>query len=91
MTVEPIKFYGRAAAPGLAAGPLARIAKDAPRSRAAGSPEAERAALRQAIAKAAADLAALAASQTREAADILEFQLALLDDEDLYGRRLPRN
>ncbi len=85
MTVETLKLRGRAAAPGLAAGPLARMSSAIGESRAAGSPEVERTALRQAIARAAADLEALATSQTREAAEILEFQLALLEDEDLYG------
>ena len=85
MTAETVRLRGRAAAPGLAAGPLARIANAAAEVRSFGSPEAERAALEQAIAKAAADLATLAASHERESAQILEFQLALLEDDELSG------
>src|SRR5262249_43197439 len=71
------------AAPGLVAGPLARLADTLTSVRRAGPPEAERAALEQALARAATDLAALAASPASEAAAILEFQLALLGDEAL--------
>ena len=77
MTVETMKLRGRPAAPGLAAGPLVHIAGDISRVRATGSPETERAALKEAIARSASDLAALAASQTRDAAGILEFQIAM--------------
>jgi phosphoenolpyruvate-protein phosphotransferase (PTS system enzyme I) len=41
--------------------------------------------LQEAIARSASDLAALAASQTREAAAILEFQIAMLEDDDLHS------
>ncbi len=85
MTVETIKLLGRPAAPGLAAGRLARMANAVGQVRTVGSPESERTALQRAIARAGAELEALAASQTREAAEILEFQLALLQDEDLCG------
>ncbi len=88
MTVETLRLRGRAAAPGLAAGPLTRMSTVIAEVRSAGSPEVERAALRQAIARAAAELRTLAASQTRETAEILEFQLALLEDEDLCGPAL---
>src|SRR5262249_22027803 len=80
---ETLRLCGRVAAPGLVAGPLARLADTLTSVRRAGPPEAERAALEQALARAATDLAALAASQASEAAAILEFQLALLEDEDL--------
>jgi phosphoenolpyruvate-protein phosphotransferase (PTS system enzyme I) len=83
MPVEALRLRGHVAAPGLAAGPLTRLADAPVAARGAGPPEAERAALTQAIARAAADLAALAASQGREAAAILEFQLALLEDANL--------
>jgi phosphotransferase system enzyme I (PtsI) len=83
MSVEARRLRGRVAAPGLAAGPLARLADAPGTARGAGPPAAERAALTQAIARAAADLAALAAPQGREATAILEFQAALLEDEDL--------
>ena len=83
MTAETLRLRGRAAAPGLAAGPLARLADAAHDGSARGSPEAERAALTRALATAVSDLGSLAASQPGEAAEILEFQIALLDDEDL--------
>ena len=50
-----------------------------------GSPDKERSALAEAIARAGADLAALAATQTDDALQMLEFQLALLEDEALSG------
>jgi phosphoenolpyruvate-protein phosphotransferase (PTS system enzyme I) len=86
MAAETLRLRGRAASPGLAAGRLARLAGPAGAAQgglARRSPEAERAALDQAIATAAAALESLTASQSRDAAEILEFQLALLGDEDL--------
>src|SRR5437879_3867832 len=74
MSAEALRLRGHVAAPGLAAGPLAHL-PDAPvTTRRAGPPLAER--------------AALAASQTSEAAAILEFQLALLEDPDLTAAAL---
>ena len=86
MAAETLRLRGLAAAPGLAAGRVARFAAraDAPgETSALCSREAERAALRGAIATAACELESLSASQPRVAAEILEFQLALLGDEDL--------
>ena len=83
MSPEPLRLRGRAAAPGLAAGPLAREAAATDESALPGSREAERAALKHAIDTAGAELAALAASETRDAAEILEFQREMLGDEDL--------
>ena len=83
MTPETVRLRGRAAAPGLAAGQLAHLAHAAVKQKAIGSPEEERRALQQAIVRASADLAAIAVSQERDAADILAFQLALLEDDDL--------
>jgi phosphotransferase system enzyme I (PtsI) len=83
MTSESLRLRGRAAAPGLAAGPLARLVSVVADGARCESPDAERAALRHAIARASRELARLVASQQRDAAEILEFQLALLDDEDL--------
>jgi phosphotransferase system enzyme I (PtsI) len=84
MTAETLRLRGRAAAPGLASGPLARLVEAAHEAGAApGPPEAERAALARAIGTAASELTTLTASQSGEAAEILEFQIALLDDEDL--------
>jgi phosphotransferase system enzyme I (PtsI) len=75
---------GVAASPGLAVGPIAlqRSARTLPR--AAGGPDEEEQALRAAIAAAAAQLTALGeAAHDDIAAHILEFQLALLEDDEL--------
>jgi phosphotransferase system enzyme I (PtsI) len=75
---------GIAASPGLAVGPVAlqRTARILPRT--AGRPDEEEQALRAAIATAGSQLGALGEAVHDEiAAHILEFQLALLEDEDL--------
>jgi phosphotransferase system enzyme I (PtsI) len=72
------------ASPGLAVGPIAlqRTARIEPR--AAGRPDQEEQALRAAIATAASQLAALGEAALDDlATQILEFQLALLGDEEL--------
>ena len=74
---------GQAAAPGLAIGPLVRIAGPATITVAAGSPDEEVERLRAALARAGAELRRLAASDTGMGADILEFQLELLADPEL--------
>jgi phosphotransferase system enzyme I (PtsI) len=77
---------GIAASPGLAVGPIALQRTKRTRRRMVGQPEEEERALRAAIAAAAAQLAALGeAAQDELATQILEFQIALLEDEDLIG------
>jgi len=88
MTAETVRLRGRPASPGLAAGPLARIASATAAPRKSGSPQEERAALEGALAAAASELRALADRQADAAADILEFQLALIEDEH-YRRTRP--
>ena len=83
MTAETLRLRGLPASPGLAAGPLVRISSAVAAPRAAGSPQDERAALDRAIGAASAELRALADRQTDSAGEILEFQLALLEDEEL--------
>jgi phosphoenolpyruvate-protein phosphotransferase (PTS system enzyme I) len=83
MPAEALRLRGHAAAPGLAAGPLIRLRDKPTAARSASSPETERAALLRAMEQAASDLARLLDAQTSEAAAILEFQLALLEDADL--------
>ncbi len=83
MTAEALRLRGHVAAPGLAIGPLARLTIAPASARLAGTPEAERKALTQAIARASADLTALTASQASDAAAVLEFQIALLGDGEL--------
>ncbi|NYZ15548.1 phosphoenolpyruvate--protein phosphotransferase [Azospirillum sp. RWY-5-1] len=75
---------GRAASPGMAAGPLLRLDDGDAGVRAAGTPVMETAALRRAMAEAADELAGLAdAAGDDEAAAVLAVQIALLEDEAL--------
>ena len=73
------------ASPGLALGPVVHVAARPSQTRTAGTPEQERAALEAALDRAAHELNTLADSCTETAAEILEFQTALLDDEDITG------
>jgi phosphotransferase system enzyme I (PtsI) len=88
MRAEAVRLRGRPAAPGLAAGPVARLEEGLREESSSGSPEVERNKVLQAIATAASELASLAAAQPGEAADILEFQIALLEDADLFAPAL---
>jgi phosphoenolpyruvate-protein phosphotransferase (PTS system enzyme I) len=74
---------GQSAAPGVAVGPLARLTAGNHATRRPGAPAQERAALEQAIAASVAELASLAATSGGEAAEMLEFQIAMLEDEAL--------
>jgi phosphoenolpyruvate-protein phosphotransferase (PTS system enzyme I) len=81
-----IVLQGVAASIGLALGRIAMQRLDRRPWRAPGKPAHEREDLRAAMAKAAAQLEALAESVgDRAAADMLEFQVALLADEDLIA------
>jgi phosphotransferase system enzyme I (PtsI) len=78
-----IHLTGRAASPGLAIGPVT-VLTVAVRSRTAtGNPEQETAALKTAIERAIAEVASLIEAVQGEAADILEFQVAVLEDDTL--------
>jgi phosphotransferase system enzyme I (PtsI) len=85
---RPAILSGRPASPGFAAGPLVVLAERTGGRRRAGTPAEERAALQAALATAAADLATLAAEASGDAADILEFQIALIEDDALSGPAL---
>lgn len=74
---------GQVASAGLAVGPLRLPQRRAEGQRPQGSPDEELAALRGAIAQAGAELAALSEKADSMAAEILSFQQALLEDEDL--------
>jgi phosphoenolpyruvate-protein phosphotransferase (PTS system enzyme I) len=74
---------GRPASPGLAMGPVGRLAVPTFVHRIAGSPPRERVALEAAIAQAIAELDALAAKSKGAGADVLEFQAAMLGDDTL--------
>jgi phosphotransferase system enzyme I (PtsI) len=77
------RHRGRPAAPGFAAGRVIALGAAVMARRVGGDPAGEAAALRAAMAKAAAELAALAAGAADDAAGILGFQIALLDDDAL--------
>src|SRR5688572_24398245 len=83
-TRRMIRIAGAPAAPGLAQGRLHRPGARRRAERRPGAPADERAALARAIASARVELEQLAArSGEGEAAGILQFQLALLEDEAL--------
>ncbi len=84
----PSVLTGRPASPGFADGPLFVLAERTASRRRAGTPAEERTTLEAALATAAADLAALAAEASGDAADILEFQIALIEDDALSGPAL---
>lgn len=76
---------GVPAAEGLVIGRAVRLVSAAEVVREAGTAAQERAAFEEAISRAAAQLEALAESQDEMGAEILEFQTALLEDEDLLA------
>ncbi|WP_338701244.1 MULTISPECIES: phosphoenolpyruvate--protein phosphotransferase [unclassified Bradyrhizobium] len=78
-----LAYRGRTASIGFAHGPLIRVDAGAAGERVAGTLVEEALALRNAIDVASGQIADLAASAGGEAAQILEFQVALLEDEDL--------
>jgi len=80
--LQGLAYRGRTASIGFAHGPFVRFDADADGGRAAGLPAEEAAALRRAVQLASRQIADLAASVGGEAAQILEFQVALLEDED---------
>ncbi|MEA2796701.1 MAG: phosphoenolpyruvate-protein phosphotransferase system enzyme [Bradyrhizobium sp.] len=78
-----IHLTGRAASPGLAIGPVTVLTVAVERRTAIGDPAQETAALQAAIKGATAELADLVEAVQGEAADILEFQVAMLEDDAL--------
>lgn len=78
-----IQLTGHPASPGLAIGPVAVLTSTVVSRAAKGAPAQEAAALKAAIEEAAADLADLIATVHGEAAEILEFQVAMLGDDAL--------
>ena len=83
MIVTETRLNGRAAAPGIHAGPVVVLPAQVEARRAAGKPDEERAALAAAIGRARDEVAALAGRASGEAARIMEIQVALLEDEAL--------
>ncbi len=77
------RYTGRCASPGLALGPLVAFAPESRARTASGTVEIETEALHTALAKARSDLRELVNRSPRETAEILDFQVALLDDDVL--------
>src|SRR5271169_843388 len=76
-------FNGMTAAPGFARGPFVRTDPRQVSFRKPGNSHQEESALRAALAVTNGQIAALASAMGGDAAEILEFQLALLEDESL--------
>jgi phosphotransferase system enzyme I (PtsI) len=85
---EVLSLTGIPASRGYAEGPLYRLDAEAGSYRSKGSGDAETAALNGAIATAIARVSTLIETAPGESADILEFQLAMLEDEALSGPAL---
>ena len=77
------RLVGRTASTGYAVGPVAVLSQAVAPARAAGDRNAEVNALNSAIATAVEELAQLAAQAERSGADIIAFQIAMLEDEAL--------
>jgi phosphotransferase system enzyme I (PtsI) len=83
MRMAELRVSGRVASGGFAAGPVAVFSTDAGTARLAREPVAETQALRSAIASALEQLGDLASKAESDGADILAFQIAMLEDEAL--------
>jgi phosphotransferase system enzyme I (PtsI) len=81
--VAEIHLTGRAASPGLAIGPVTMLTAAAARRTASGDPAQETVALKAAIEGATAEIVNLIGTLEGEVADILEFQVAMLEDDAL--------
>src|SRR5687768_10618231 len=84
----PLELRGRPASPGLAAGPLVRLDSAAGSRIPTGDPSRERAALEAAVASAIAQIERLMAQVEGDSAAILEFQAAMLGDDELIAPAL---
>jgi phosphoenolpyruvate-protein phosphotransferase (PTS system enzyme I) len=81
--VAEIHLNGRAASSGLAIGPVSVLTVAVARRTATGDPAQEAVALKEAIEAAAADIVKLIGAVDGDVADILEFQVAMLQDDAL--------
>jgi len=81
--VAELQLSGRPASPGLAFGPVVMMAANVVARQASDDPIEEAAALKGALAAAALDVEALMAGAAGDAADILAFQVAMLEDDAL--------
>lgn len=78
-----IHLTGRAASPGLAIGPVTVLTAAVASRMATGDPAREAVALKAAIAGATAEISELIVTVQGDVADILEFQVAMLEDDAL--------
>lgn len=83
--VGEVTLQGIGVSGGIAVAPLFCLPESERRQRAVGAPPEEQAALREAIESASAALLSLIEGLDEEAAAILEFQLLLLEDDDLLA------
>lgn len=91
MDPDARRIEGRSAAPGIARGPLVRLAATTTATRRSHVASAEKRALVDALEAAKGDLAALAGrAEDDEAAAILAFQIALAEDDTLTAPALAR-
>lgn len=84
--MSEIHLTGRGASPGLAIGPVAVLTGVVTARTPTGKPDQEKEELKAAIAAATADLAALMDTVHGDAADILGFQVAMIEDDALAER-----
>ena len=80
---EPVELKGRPAAPGLAAGPLFRLDAEIARRLPTGDAKRERDALNAAVLRSIEQIAALMSAAAEDERGILEFQAAMLSDDEL--------
>ena len=83
MRMAELRLTGRVASSGFAAGPLALLLNSNSGNRSVGNPVAEAQALHRAIAAALSELSDLAANAEGDGAEILAFQIAMLEDDTL--------
>ena len=81
-TIAGLAYRGRTASIGFAHGPFVRVDGRTSSERVAAAPPDEEAALRAALVSAGQQIANLAEAVGGDAAQILEFQVALLEDDD---------
>src|SRR5258708_25180220 len=86
VVVPEVRFNGRAAAPGLFAGSVFILASHVGRREPSGDPAQEVTALQAAITAALAELTILAQDISGDGADMLAFQIAMLEDVELVTR-----
>jgi phosphotransferase system enzyme I (PtsI) len=82
---KPVELKGRPASPGIACGPVVRLDEEISGRLPTGDVARELAALETAVARATAQIEQVMASADDATAEILEFQAAMLSDDELIG------